>query len=223
MHDEKIVQLQYQIEEKWWGTTAHMKGNGEARRLKRIDFVPHLLQLLAWYISDRENMGVCESCLKQQEDEDRKPLLTKVEIPDVLLVPQKEEETKKDWHQSVIDEANLHFISSDNRHRHRMKQTPDEIRLKLNAASVDPSLATSPFMWFSQDDASSNTRTDSIQDVVNILSEPVGVSDRLDAGADEIAQILSSHIRTDRHNDKIGRDGSLVAHLKPVILPNSGN
>ncbi len=77
-------------------------------------------------------MGVCESCLRQQEDEERKPLLREevIQLPQKVSVP-KEEDTKKDWHQSVIDEANLHFIilwHSDNRHRQRMKQTPEDIR-----------------------------------------------------------------------------------------------
>jgi len=55
-----------------------------------------------------------------------------------------------------------------------------------------------------------------------MLSEPVVVSDRLDTGSDEIAEIVSSHIRSDRH--KLGREGnSVVAHLKPVALPAGGN
>jgi len=60
------------------------------------------------------------------------------------------------------------------------------------------------------------------QSVVDLLSEPVVVSDRLDTGSDEIAEIVSSHIRSDRH--KLGRESSaVVAHLKPVALPAGGN
>ena len=60
------------------------------------------------------------------------------------------------------------------------------------------------------------------QALVDLLSEPIVISDRLDTGSDEIAEIVSSHIRSDRH--KLGRENnSVVAHLKPVSVPASGN
>ena len=65
--------------------------------------------------------------------------------------------------------------------------------------------------------------------LIRVLSDPVSVSDRVDTGADEIAEIVSSHIRRDRHtkttaasvgdDTQSGRDGnSVVTHFKPLSV-----
>jgi hypothetical protein len=70
--------------------------------------------------------------------------------------------------------------------------------------------------------------------VIEVLSAPVSVSDRQDTGADEIAEIVSSHIRSNRHSDSTsvaasgrqaadGDGGDVVQHFKAVSIPPSGN
>ncbi len=89
---------------------------------------------------------------------------------------------------------------------------------------MDLSLVTSAGTRSLDLEACFKTGTVSHQDVVNILSEPVSVSDRIDAGLDEITHILNTCIRAeDRLKNGRDGDGSLVAHLKPVNLPLAGN
>jgi hypothetical protein len=76
-------------------------------------------------------MGVCESCMKD-DDEDREVLLNREHIElasrDAKEPPSHKEENKKNFLQTLIDDANGKFISSDYRHVHRTNQTADEIR-----------------------------------------------------------------------------------------------
>jgi hypothetical protein len=74
-------------------------------------------------------MGVCESCMKAEADTE--PLLSKMEkdsdLVEISDVKAKSEESK-DFFQTIIEEANGKFISSDYRHTQRTNQRPDEIR-----------------------------------------------------------------------------------------------
>ena len=215
-------------------------------------------------------MGICESCLKAQEDAETTPLLgsksATTEADLAALVPVKEEvsgntvmhatcaacmcmssvlreslhtscgariarpnhfssspalpptlQETKDWHQMLIDDANALFISSNHRHQQRTNHTPDEMREQLAGAFVSPSAM--------QGGGDLNpippTRNNSDpQALVDLLAEPIFISDRLDTGSDEIAEIVSSHIRSDRHKRE---NHSVVAHLKPVAVPAGGN
>ena len=64
--------------------------------------------------------------------------------------------------------------------------------------------------------------------LINVLSDPVSVSERVDSGADEIAEIISSHIRSDRHTKattaSVGGSrqdaGSVIAHFAPIAVGN---
>ena len=172
----------------------------------------------------------------KEEEEVAQPLLSlQKEQSAVLPADSSKKEENKDFLQTLIDDANGQFISSEYRYTQRTRQTPEEIRLKLRAAAVDVALISSPGARFQTalshspgELPSPASMQVSSSSVISVLGDPVAVSDRLDTGADEIAEIVSSHTRSDRHtkttatsnvgNGLQGDSNSVVAHFQP--LPN---
>jgi hypothetical protein len=219
-------------------------------------------------------MGLCESCQKAQPDEEATPLLTSkaTEAPAQTASALTTEEDTKDWHQSLIDNANAQFISSNYRHRQRTVGTPEEIRyvfvslffilhhLVLDCFTrhciqnnplkrmvfISNLVSLHDLLYFdfkyiylirnklcnvsvpsTSLSISSGIRLLKCSEigtgnlVVDVLSESVVVSDKLESDSEQIAEIVSSHIRSDRH--KLGHESNaVVAHLKPS-LPTGSN
>jgi hypothetical protein len=176
----------------------------------------------------------------KEEEEAQQPLLSMQKEKSAELggpADSSKKEESKDFLQTLIDDANGQFISSEYRYTQRTKQTPEEMRLKLLGAAVDAALISSPGARF--ETALSHSPGElpspasmqvSSSSVIRVLGGPVGVSERIDTGADEIAEIISSHTRSDRHTKTTaassvgdGRQGegdsnSVVAHFQS--LPN---
>jgi hypothetical protein len=104
--------------------------------------------------------------------------------------------------------------------------------MKLQSANIDPSLISSPSPRYRFETAISRSPGGGLptlinmqvpSEVISVLSDTVSVSDRVDSGTDEIAEIVSSHIRSDRHTKATTSTsvsgsrqdtGSVVAHFK---------
>ena len=115
------------------------------------------------------------------------------------------------YYQSVIDEAHRNFISSSSRRRMGMGSSEaDELRAKLTNTSVDASATILSPSALTRPKASSKSNNGM---VLEILSEPVDIA-TIDAVADEIAELVSSHTFNFRMDDTFS---STVVSFKPVV------
>jgi hypothetical protein len=114
------------------------------------------------------------------------------------------------YYQSVIDEAHRNFISSSSRRRMGMGSSEaDELRAKVTNASVDASSALGSHALTRPKGSTKNNNGT----VLEILSEPVDIA-AIDAVADEIAELVSSHTFNFRMEDTFS---STVVSFKPVV------
>ena len=75
-------------------------------------------------------MGVCESCMKAEEEE-RQPLLGPdhdKQTEQIEAEQNTKEDDKKNFFETLIDDANRRFISSEYRHTQRSNLTAEEMR-----------------------------------------------------------------------------------------------
>ncbi len=150
--------------------------------------------------------NLCE-CMKLQPETSREsvPLISHDDVELRSITGDTERGAK--FYQSVIDEAHRNFISSSSRRRMGMGSESEELRSKVTNATVDAS------SWNSSG-LKPTISTGNNSRVIDILSEPVDIS-AIDAVADEIAELVSSHTFNFRQFDD--KFSSTVVSFKPVV------
>lgn len=150
--------------------------------------------------------NLCE-CMKLQPETSREstPLIFHEDVE--LRSTTGEAERGAKFYQSVIDEAHKNFISSSSRRRMGMGSGSEELRSKVTNATVDASSWNSVGL-------KPTTSTGNSSRVIDFLSEPVDIS-AIDAVADEIAELVSSHTFNFRQFDD--KFSSTVVSFKPVV------
>ena len=176
--------------------------------------------------------NLCSACKKLQEArEEEKPLLPAHQIEEQAPVEVTSEVRSAKYYQNVIDDANGKFITTL-RSRNRASANTDEMRYKLQSAVVDESLILSPptanLFKTKPGNGSNKTSLSTVnvdhnnKTVTQILSKPVILSDKLDSGTDEIAEIVSTFMSANTLNSRVGSEGDgdeemgIVVNLKAV-------
>lgn len=175
--------------------------------------------------------NLCNACKKLQEGgEEEKPLLPpSPSEPQTAVLEESAEVRSAKYYQSVIDDANGKFITTL-RYRNRENANTNERRYKLQSAVVDESLILSPpsANLFQTKPGSNKTNLSTVnvdhnnKSITQILSDPVIISDKLDTGTDEIAEIVSCWMSANTLNSRVGGEGDgdeemgIVVNLKAV-------